>query len=132
MWTATTCRKAAPRSSRWSRISSAGSTYARAMGNSCGGSGRRRGGPRVASCSKAEESHVAFKVLGEGRRDVVLMSSWISQIEHLWELPSAPRFLRRLPSSSRLILFDKRGSGLSDRVQGTPSIDERMDDIRAV
>jgi class 3 adenylate cyclase len=64
--------------------------------------------------------------------DLVFMSSWISQIEQLWELPSAARFLRRLASFSRLILFDKRGSGLSDRVQGTPSIDERMDDIRAV
>ena len=82
--------------------------------------------------AKSGEVHVAFQVLGEGPMDLVFMSSWISQIEQLWELPSAARFLRRLASFSRLILFDKRGSGLSDRVQGTPSIDERMDDIRAV
>jgi class 3 adenylate cyclase len=61
----------------------------------------------------------------------VFLSSWISQIEHLWALPAAARFLKRLSRFSRLILLDKRGSGLSDRVTGTPGVDERMDDVRA-
>jgi class 3 adenylate cyclase len=82
--------------------------------------------------AKSGDVHIAYQVTGEGPRDLVFVSSWISQIEQLWELPSAARFLGRLASFSRLILFDKRGSGLSDRVQGSPSIDERMDDIRAV
>jgi len=75
---------------------------------------------------------VAYKVVGTGPRDLVLMSPFWGQIEHLWELPSCERFLRRLASFSRLIMFDKRGSGLSDRVSGTPSAEDRMDDIRAV
>jgi len=75
---------------------------------------------------------VAYQVVGAGPRDVVLMSPFWSQIEHVWELPSCERFLRRLASFCRLIMFDKRGSGLSDRLSGTPSAEDRMDDIRAV
>jgi pimeloyl-ACP methyl ester carboxylesterase len=62
----------------------------------------------------------------------VYAGSWTNQIEHAWELPAYRRFLERLASFSRLITFDKRGSGLSDRIAGTPSLEQRMDDLRVV
>ena len=57
---------------------------------------------------------------------------WVSHLEYFWKEPSFARFLRRLASFSRLILFDKRGTGLSDRVTALPTLEERMDDVRAV
>jgi pimeloyl-ACP methyl ester carboxylesterase len=56
----------------------------------------------------------------------------MSNLDCFWEEPSLERFLRRLASFSRLILFDKRGTGLSDRVTESPTLEERMDDVRAV
>src|SRR5215475_8316430 len=76
--------------------------------------------------------HIAYQVVGDGPVDLVFVHGWISHIEHLWEEPSLARFLTRLASFSRLILFDKRGTGLSDRIAGVPTLEERMDDIRAV
>jgi class 3 adenylate cyclase len=70
--------------------------------------------------------------IGEGPLDLVYTGSWTNQIEHAWELASYRRFLERLASFSRLITFDKRGSGLSDRIAGTPTLEDRMDDLRAV
>lgn len=75
---------------------------------------------------------IAYQVLGDGPFDLVFVPGWISHLEHSWEEPALARFLRRLASFSRLILFDKRGTGLSDRVAGDTPIDERADDIRAV
>src|SRR5438552_12249841 len=62
------------------------------------------------------------------------MHGWISHIEHMWEEPRVARFLDRLASFSRLILFDKRGTGLSDPVplDRLPTLEQRMDDVRAV
>src|SRR6185437_8141038 len=57
---------------------------------------------------------------------------WISNLDYFWEEPHFARFLRRLGSFSRLILFDKRGTGLSDRAVGIPTLEQRMDDVRAV
>jgi pimeloyl-ACP methyl ester carboxylesterase len=71
-------------------------------------------------------------VVGEGPPDLVLVPGWVSNIEVFWEHPAAAGFLRRLASFSRLILFDKRGTGLSDRVANIPNIETRMDDVRAV
>jgi class 3 adenylate cyclase len=76
--------------------------------------------------------HIAYQVFGDGPIDLVFLSSWICQIEQIWAHPAGARFLSRLASFSRVILLDKRGSGLSDRVSGTPSVDERTDDVRAV
>ena len=72
--------------------------------------------------------------MGEGPLDLVYVSGWVSHIEVMWEEPSLARFLRRLASFSRLILFDKRGTGLSDRVPSNelPTLEQRMDDLRAV
>ena len=57
---------------------------------------------------------------------------WVSHLEYFWTEPTFARFLRRLASFSRLILFDKRGTGLSDRVTALPTLEQRMDDVRAV
>ena len=82
--------------------------------------------------AKSGDLNIAYQVIGEGPLDLVYTGSWTNQIEHAWELPSYSRFLERLASFSRLITFDKRGSGLSDRIAGTPTLEERMDDLRAV
>jgi len=76
--------------------------------------------------------NIAFQVVGEGPRDLVYVPGWASNIEVMWEEPALARFLTRLGSFSRLILFDKRGTGLSDRVMDMPSLEVRMDDVRAV
>ena len=75
---------------------------------------------------------VAFQVLGDGPDDLVLVPGFVSHVEVAWEEPTLARFLTRLASFSRLILFDKRGTGMSDPVEGPPSMDERMEDIGAV
>jgi class 3 adenylate cyclase len=84
--------------------------------------------------AKSGDVHIAYQVVGEGPIDLVLVYGWISHIEHQWEDPSLARFLERLASFSRLITFDKRGTGLSDRVaeNALPTLEQRMDDVRAV
>lgn len=82
--------------------------------------------------AKSGEVNIAYQVVGDGPRDLVLVPGWVSNIEVLWEEPALARFLRRLASFSRLILFDKRGTGLSDRVADMPTLEIRMDDVRAV
>jgi pimeloyl-ACP methyl ester carboxylesterase len=82
--------------------------------------------------ARAGDVHVAYQVLGEGPFDLVFVPGILSHIDILWEDPLAARFFRRLASFARLILFDKRGLGLSDRPAGCPTLEERMDDIRAV
>ena len=76
--------------------------------------------------------NIAYQVLGDGPRDLVFVMGWVSNIEVFWEEPTLARFLMRLASFSRLILFDKRGTGLSDRVTDLLSLEVRMDDVRAV
>src|ERR687886_2905503 len=63
---------------------------------------------------------------------MVFVPGFISHLEHYWEAPPIVRFAQRLASFSRLILFDKRGTGLSDRQAGVPTLEQRMDDVRAV
>jgi len=75
---------------------------------------------------------IAYQVHGEGELDLVFVPGFVSHVEVLWESPSAARFLRRLASFSRLIIFDKRGQGLSDRPADPPTLEESMDDLRAV
>lgn len=76
--------------------------------------------------------NVAYQVLGEGPLDLVLVPGFVSHVEVAWEAPNFARFMSRLASFSRLIVFDKRGTGMSDPVTSAPTMDERMDDIRAV
>ena len=73
---------------------------------------------------------IAYQVVGSGP-DLVFVPSWVSQVEHLWAEPRCRRMLERLASFSRLILFDRRGSGMSDRVDPGP-LEEQVDDVRAV
>jgi pimeloyl-ACP methyl ester carboxylesterase len=82
--------------------------------------------------AKSGEVNIAYQVVGDGPRDLILVPGWVSNIEVFWEEPGLARFLRRLASFSRLILFDKRGTGLSDRVTDLPNLETRMDDVRAV
>jgi class 3 adenylate cyclase len=78
--------------------------------------------------------NIAYQVTGEGPRDLVYVPGFVSNIEVMWEDPGLARFLRRLASFSRLITFDKRGTGLSDPVplDALPGLEVRMDDLRAV
>ena len=84
--------------------------------------------------AKSGDVHIAYQVVGRGPIDLILVHGWISHLEHQWEDPSLARFLERLASFSRLILFDKRGTGLSDRVadDALPTLEQRMDDLRVV
>jgi pimeloyl-ACP methyl ester carboxylesterase len=78
--------------------------------------------------------HVAYQVVGDGPVDMVFVMGWVTNVEVMWEDPNFARLLDRLASFSRLILFDKRGVGLSDRVSQDrlPDLETRMDDVRAV
>jgi pimeloyl-ACP methyl ester carboxylesterase len=77
---------------------------------------------------------VAYQALGEGPLDLLYIPGWISHLDLYWEEPSVARFLQRLAAGFRLILFDRRGTGLSDRVSSddVPPLEARMDDARAV
>jgi pimeloyl-ACP methyl ester carboxylesterase len=84
--------------------------------------------------AKSRDVHIAYQVMGDGPVDLVLVPGWVSNVELWWEDPGWNAFMHRLMSFSRLILFDKRGTGLSDRVsvREMPTLEERMDDVRAV
>jgi pimeloyl-ACP methyl ester carboxylesterase len=82
--------------------------------------------------ARSGDVNIAYQVVGDAPRDLVLVPGWVSNVEVLWEGPACARFLERLASFSRLILFDKRGTGLSDRVADLPNLETRMDDVRAV
>jgi class 3 adenylate cyclase len=88
----------------------------------------------VTRYAKSGEVNIAYQVTGKGPLDLIYVPGWVSNVEYAWEEPSYARFLRELASFSRLILFDKRGTGLSDRVPANelPTLEQRMDDLRAV
>ena len=90
--------------------------------------------PETHYAKTADGVHIAYEVVGDGPVDIVFVMGWTSHIELMWAEPSLARFLSRLASFSRSILFDKRGMGLSDRVPDDrlPSLEVRMDDARAV
>jgi pimeloyl-ACP methyl ester carboxylesterase/class 3 adenylate cyclase/DNA-binding CsgD family transcriptional regulator len=82
--------------------------------------------------ARSGDLSIAYQVVGDGPIDLVHAPAYISHLEYAWEEPGFARYLKRLAAFSRLILFDKRGTGLSDRVAGVPPLAERMDDVRAV
>lgn len=88
--------------------------------------------PSQTRYARSGEVHIAYQVVGSGPLDLVFVMGWVSSIDWYWAEPRVARFLRRLSSFSRLILFDKRGTGLSDRVAELPTLEQRMDDVRAV
>jgi class 3 adenylate cyclase len=82
--------------------------------------------------AKSGDVHIAYQVFGSGATDLVFVPGFISHIENYWEHPDSARWLFRLGAFARVIMFDKRGTGLSDPVAEVPSLELRMDDVRAV
>lgn len=82
--------------------------------------------------AKSGDVHIAYQVFGEGQSRIVETPGSISHLEWMWEEPGYRRYLEELGSFSKVAIFDKRGTGLSDRDVGVPTFEERMDDIRAV
>ena len=78
------------------------------------------------------EVNIAYQTMGYGPVDIILVPGFMSHIEFMHELPGYTAFLRRLSTFARVVTFDKRGQGLSDRVSDAPSLEQRMDDVRAV
>ena len=76
--------------------------------------------------------NIAYQAMGNGPVDIIMVPGFVSHVEFLHEAPGYTAFLRRLSTFARVITFDKRGQGLSDRISGAPSLEERMDDVRAV
>jgi hypothetical protein len=87
--------------------------------------------PPTTRYAKSGDIHVAYQVFGEGP-DVVVAPGFVSHIENYWDEPRLARWLSKAGTFSRVVMFDKRGTGLSDRVANLPALDERMDDLRAV
>jgi len=88
--------------------------------------------PGPVQYARSGDVNIAYQVCGSGPIDLVFVMGWVSHLEYFWKEPSFARFLSRLASFSRLILFDKRGTGLSDPVTRLPTLEQRMDDVRAV
>ena len=86
--------------------------------------------------AKSGDVNIAYQVVGDdvddGKPDLVFVMGWVSHVEYFWTHPRVASFFQRLAGFSRLILFDKRGTGLSDRVTTMPDLRQRMDDVRAV
>lgn len=86
----------------------------------------------VTRYAKSGDVHVAYQVFGDGPVNLVIAPPFVSNIENYWDEPDFCRWLLRLASYARIVMLDKRGTGLSDRVAELPGLDERMDDIRVV
>ena len=82
--------------------------------------------------AKSGDLNIAYQVLGDGPFDLIFAPGFVSNVEYGWEEPSLERFYRRLAAFCRLVIFDKRGTGLSDRIAGVPDLEARMDDVRAI
>jgi len=80
----------------------------------------------------SDDVNIAYQVMGDGPVDIILVPGLTSHIEFLHEVAGYTAFLRRLSSFARIVTFDKRGQGLSDRMSGAPSLEQRMDDVRAI
>lgn len=88
--------------------------------------------PPVCYAVSPDGTHIAWSATGDGPLDVLYVPTWISEIDHLWAHPLPARFFSRLASFSRLIMFDRRGSGMSDPVTEAPTLEAQMDDVKAV
>src|SRR3954449_1604667 len=76
--------------------------------------------------------NIAYQTMGTGPVDIIMVPGFVSHVEFAHELAGYTAFLRRLSTFARVIAFDKRGQGLSDRIAGAPSLEQRMDDVRAI
>jgi pimeloyl-ACP methyl ester carboxylesterase len=86
----------------------------------------------VTQYARSGDVHVAYQAFGDGPINLVLVPGFVSNVENYWDQPDLARFLTRLASYARVVTFDKRGTGGSDRVSELPCLDVRMDDLRAV
>lgn len=82
--------------------------------------------------AKCGDVNIAYSVFGDGPVDLVWVPGFISNVEHWWDEPGQARWLQRVGSFARVVIFDKRGTGLSDRFTGAPTMEERMEDVQAV
>ena len=82
--------------------------------------------------ARSGDVNIAYQVLGDGPFDLVFVPGFVTHLELAWRLPGFGRSLSHFASFSRLIKFDKRGTGMSDPVSGAPTLETRMDDVRAV
>src|SRR3712207_1363504 len=88
--------------------------------------------PRTRYARARDGVSIAYQVTGEGDRDIVVVPQTFSAVEALWEHPTVRRFFEHLGSLGRVILFDRRGSGMSDRAGGAATLEEQVDDVHAV
>jgi pimeloyl-ACP methyl ester carboxylesterase/class 3 adenylate cyclase len=86
----------------------------------------------VTRYAKSGDVHIAYQVFGEGPVDMIAVLPFVSNVENLWDEPELARWQLHLGSRVRIVMFDKRGTGMSDRVGALPGLDQRMDDVRAV
>ena len=82
--------------------------------------------------ARSGDVHIAWQAFGEGDTNLVMIPPFVSHIENFWDQPDCARWLLRLGAFARVVMFDKRGTGMSDRVADLPGVDQRMDDVRAV
>lgn len=82
--------------------------------------------------AQSADASIAYQVIGDGPVDIILVPGLFSHIEFMHEMPGYTAVLRRLSRFARVVTFDKRGQGLSDRMTGAPSLEQRMDDVRAI
>jgi class 3 adenylate cyclase len=75
---------------------------------------------------------IAYQVVGDGERNLVMIPGFVSNVEVAWEHPAYERFMRKLGSFAKIVVFDKRGAGLSDPLEGAETLEQRIDDVRAV
>jgi class 3 adenylate cyclase len=88
--------------------------------------------PETRWAKTVDGAYIAYQDFGGGPVTIVVIHGWITHLEVLWELPRCARFMRRLAERMRVLHFDKRGTGMSDRFTRPPNLDARMDDVRAV
>jgi class 3 adenylate cyclase len=86
----------------------------------------------VTQYARSGDVHIAYQAFGAGPINLVMVPGFVSNIENYWDEPDLARFLRRLAGYARVVTFDKRGTGMSDRVTELPGLEQRMDDLRAV
>src|ERR1700736_2233023 len=76
--------------------------------------------------------NIAYQTMGDGPEEIIIVPGVVSHVEFLHEIPGYTQFLRRLATFARVVTFDKRGQGLSDAISGAPSLEQRVDDVRAI
>ena len=88
--------------------------------------------PETLYAKTTDDVWIAYQILGDAPVDLIVVNAWVSHLEVDWEQPRIAQMLRTFGNDARVIVFDKRGTGLSDRISRVPDLEARMDDIRAV